>query len=182
MTGAEEPSVRPHLRPGVAVTPLRDGLHLRGRGTSLTLEGSRALPVLWKLLAARLAPGPDAAARPAAEPKVAAALATVTARLREHDLIVDHPDGARLPTWTGAVADEPDGAAAALAAAHPVVAAADPDGPVARAVAGALARGGTAAPTVVAEPGLPAGQVVLSAGEPPMAVAVRCGADGGFVT
>ncbi|MFJ8622150.1 hypothetical protein ACIRD3_04825 [Kitasatospora sp. NPDC093550] len=193
---------RPHLRPGVAVTLLQDGLHLRGRGTSLTLEGSRALPALWKLLAARLAPGPETAAEPvpgpetAAEPvaapapatapvpeaKVAAALATVTARLREHDLIVDHPAGARLPSWPGSVADRPADAAGALAAARPVVAAADPDGPLARAVARALARGGTAAPTPVAEAGLPAGRVVLSTGEPPVAVAVQCGADGGFVT
>ncbi|GHF75912.1 hypothetical protein GCM10018790_62310 [Kitasatospora xanthocidica] len=179
--GAVRPRLRPHLRPGVAVTPLREGLHLRGRGTGLTLEGSRALPELWKLLAARLAPGPEAA-EPVTEPKVAAALATVTARLREHDLIVDHPAGARLPDWPGAVADEPGVAAAALAAARPVVAAADPDGPLGRAVAQALAAGGTAAPTVVAEPGLPPGRVVASAGEPPVAVAVQCGTDGGFVT
>ncbi|MEV7774350.1 hypothetical protein [Kitasatospora sp. NPDC086791] len=180
--GTEPGALRPHLRPGVAVTPLRDGLHLRGRGTSLTLEGSRALPALWKLLAARLAPGADPAAEPVPAPQVAAALATVTARLREHDLIVDHPDGARLPGWTGAVAEEPGRAAAALAAAHPVVAAADPDGPVARAVARALVRGGTAVPVVVAEPGLPVGRVVVSAGAPPVAVAVQCGAEGGFVT
>ncbi|MER7769510.1 hypothetical protein [Kitasatospora sp. NPDC096140] len=173
--------VRPHLRPGVAVTRLRDGLHLRGRGSSLTLEGSRVLPALWKLLDARLAPGADPAA-PVPEPKVAAALATVTARLREHDLIVDHPSGARLPLWPGAVAAEPGGAAAALAATRPVVAAADPDGPLARAVARGLARGGTAAPAVVADAGLPAGRVVASAGAPPVAVAVQCGADGGFVT
>ncbi|RKT20125.1 hypothetical protein BX285_4606 [Streptomyces sp. 1114.5] len=183
-------AVRPHLRPGVAATPLRDGLHLRGRGTSLTLEGSRALPALWKLLAARLAPstthGPDSATLPVTEPKVAAALATVTARLREHDLIVDHPDGDRLPPWPGSVAQAPGDTAAALAAVRLVVAAADPDGPLAAAVARALARGGTAAPVVVADPALPAGRVVASAGEPPVAaavaVAVQCGADGGFVT
>ncbi|WP_051709135.1 hypothetical protein [Streptomyces sp. NRRL S-350] len=181
--GAARPGrLRPHLRPGVAATPLRDGLHLRGRGTSLTLEGSRALPVLWKLLAARLAPGPDAAAQPVPEPQVAAALATVTARLREHDLVVDHPDGTRLPHWPGSVAAAPARAATALAAVRPVVAAADPDGPPARALARALARAGTAAPVVVAEPGLPAGRVVASAGEPAVAVAVQCGVDGGFVT
>ncbi|MER7580574.1 hypothetical protein [Kitasatospora sp. NPDC097691] len=182
MTGPERGAVRPHLRPGVAVTRLRDGLHLRGRGTSLTLEGSSALPVLWKLLAARLAPGAEPATAPEPEPKVAAALATVTARLREHDLIVDHPSGARLPLWPGSVAAEPGDAAAALAAARPMVAAADPDGPLARAVARALARGGTAAPAVVAEAGLPAGRVVVSTGSPPVAVAVQCDADGGFVT
>ncbi|MFF2747252.1 hypothetical protein ACFVVA_17095 [Kitasatospora sp. NPDC058048] len=186
---AEPDAVRPRLRPGVAVTPLREGLHLRGRESSVTLEGSRALPALWQVLAARLGPqreDVDAEAVDAAvEPRVAAALATVTARLREHGLLVDHPDGVRLPPWPGAVADDPGGAEAALAAARPVVAAADPDGPSARAVARALARGGTAAPAVVAEPGLPAGRVVATAAGPAgteLAVAVQCGADGGFVT
>ncbi|MFE4483138.1 hypothetical protein ACFRQP_41320, partial [Kitasatospora sp. NPDC056789] len=139
---AEPETHRPRLRPGVAVTPLREGLHLRGRDTSLTLEGSRALPALWQVLAARLGPDAEAAgaaADAAVEPKVAAALATVTARLREHGLLVDHPDGERLPPWPGSVADDPGGAVAALAAARPVVAAADPDGPSARAVARALA-------------------------------------------
>ncbi|MFE4359499.1 hypothetical protein [Kitasatospora sp. NPDC056800] len=185
---AEPETHRPRLRPGVAVTPLREGLHLRGRDTSLTLEGSRALPALWQVLAARLGPDAEAAgaaADAAVEPKVAAALATVTARLREHGLLVDHPDGERLPSWPGSVADDPGGAAAALAAARPVVAAADPDGPSARAGARALARGGTAAPAVVAEPGLPPGRVVAAADGPSgraVAVAVQCGADGGLVT
>ncbi|MGW7445783.1 hypothetical protein ACWGJO_20755, partial [Kitasatospora sp. NPDC054795] len=146
---AEPDAVRPRLRPGVAVTPLREGLHLRGRESSVTLEGSRALPALWQVLAARLGPqaeAVDAAVDAAVEPRVAAALATVTARLREHGLLVDHPDGVRLPPWPGAVADDPGRAEAALAAARPVVAAADPDGPSTRAVARALARGGTATP------------------------------------
>ncbi|MFI2608528.1 hypothetical protein [Kitasatospora sp. NPDC018619] len=185
---AEPDAARPRLRPGVAVTPLREGLHLRGRATSLTLEGSRALPALWRVLALRL--GPDAAAAattagPELGPEAAAALAAVTARLREHGLLVDHPDGQRLPPWPGAVAEDPGGAAAALAAARPVVAAADPDGPAARAVARALARGGTAAPAVRAEPGLPAERVVLAAEGPtgrPVAVAVQTGPDAGFVT
>ncbi|MFJ9445676.1 hypothetical protein ACIRRH_28015 [Kitasatospora sp. NPDC101235] len=202
---ADPEAVRPRLRPGVAVTPLREGLHLRGRDTSLTLEGSRSLPALWQVLAARLGPDADAGREPdagpdadagrepdagpdadaAVGPKLAAALATVTARLREHGLLVDHPDGARLPPWPGSVADDPGGAAAALAAAHPVVAAADPDGPLARAVVRALARGGTRAPAVVAELGLPAGRVVATADDPAartVAVAVQSGADGGFVT
>ncbi|MFD4656958.1 hypothetical protein ACFWP2_15180 [Kitasatospora sp. NPDC058444] len=181
---AEPDAVRPRLRPGVAVTPLREGLHLRGRDGSVTLEGSRALPALWQVLAARLGPQAEALDT-AVEPRVAAALATVTERLREHGLLVDHPDGARLPSWPGAVADDPGGAAAALAAARPVVAAADPHGAPARAVVRALARGGTAAPTVVAEPGLPAGRVVATADGPAgtaVAVALQYGADGGFVT
>ncbi|MFD4535872.1 hypothetical protein [Kitasatospora sp. NPDC058492] len=198
------PEPRPRLRPGVAVTPLRDGLHLRGRGTSLTLEGSRALPALWKLLEARL--GSEADGHPEAVPaRVEAALATVTARLREYDLLVDqpgrpgnadhpdradHPDGAdrpgrpdgrELPLWPASVAARPAAAAAALAAARPVVSAADPDGPGARAVARALARGG-AEPTVLAEAGLPVGRVVAAVSDPPVAVAMQCDADGGFVT
>ncbi|MFJ6378605.1 hypothetical protein ACIQI7_01170 [Kitasatospora sp. NPDC092039] len=177
---AEPVTERPHLRPGVAVTPLREGLHLRGRSTSLTLEGSRSLPALWEVLSARL-DGDPAATAETGHPKVEAALATVTARLREHDLLVDHPDGADLPPWPGSVADRPGDAAAALAAAHPVVASADPDDATARAVARALARGG-ARPTVVAEPSLPAGQVLAVAGEPPVAVGLRYGPDGGFVT
>ncbi|MFF4382661.1 hypothetical protein [Kitasatospora sp. NPDC001547] len=177
---AEPVTERPHLRPGVAVTPLREGLHLRGRSTSLTLEGSRSLPALWEVLSARL-DGDPAATAETGHPKVEAALATVTARLREHDLLVDHPDGAGLPPWPGSVADRPGDAAAALAAAHPVVASADPDDATARAVARALARGG-ARPTVVAEPALPAGQVLAVAGEPPVAVGLRYGPEGGFVT
>ncbi|MFB6887971.1 hypothetical protein ACFCX4_01475 [Kitasatospora sp. NPDC056327] len=210
---AAEPTVepiagRPRLRPGVAVTPLREGLHLRGRGTSLTLEGSRALPALWEVLSARLAGGPATGTEPgrpgaeaeppgpgtdapapaagppapaAAHPKLEAALTTVTARLREHDLLVDHPVGTEPPPWPGSVADRPGDAVAALAAARPVVSSADPDGATARAVARALARGGTE-PTVVADASLPAGQVLAVAGEPPVAVGLRCGTDGGFVT
>ncbi|WP_406110182.1 hypothetical protein [Kitasatospora purpeofusca] len=207
---AEPDTGHPRLRPGVAVTPLREGLHLRGRGTSLTLEGSRALPALWEVLSARLAgdpaattdpgrPGtgagagagaagagsPEAAAgRPdptAGHPKLEAALATVTARLREHDLLVDRFDGAEPPPWPGSVAERPGDAVAAIAAAHPVVVAADPEDGTALAVARALTRGG-AAPTVRADASLPVGQVLVVAGEPPVAVGLRCDADGGFVT
>ncbi|MFE7189950.1 hypothetical protein [Kitasatospora sp. NPDC057541] len=198
---AEPAAGRPRLRPGVAVTPLREGLHLRGRRTSLTLEGSRSLPALWEVLSARLADGPPADADPArpepdagrpgaatgqphpmaGHPKLEAALATVTARLREHGLLVDRFDDAEPPPWPGSVAEHPGAAATALAAARPVVAAADPDDGTAHAVARALARGG-ARPTVVADASLPAGQVLVVAGEPPVAVGLRCGADGGFVT
>ncbi|MFE6748120.1 hypothetical protein ACFVGM_19870 [Kitasatospora purpeofusca] len=210
---AEPAAGRPQLRPGVAVTPLREGLHLRGRGTSLTLEGSRALPVLWEVLSARLAGGPAAAAAPgqpatgaeaspgaspstspgspgpatgrpdptAGHPKLEAALATVTARLREHDLLVDRFDDTEPPAWPGSVAERPGDAAAAIAAAHPVVVAADPLDATALALARALTRGG-AEPTVLADPSLPVGQVLVLAGEPPVAVGLRYDADGGFVT
>ncbi|MFD4910917.1 hypothetical protein [Kitasatospora purpeofusca] len=198
---AEPDAGQPRLRPGVAVTPLREGLHLRGRGTSLTLEGSRALPLLWEVLSARLAdapanatdpgragtaagspePAPGPPDRTAGHPKLEAALATVTARLREHDLLVDRFDGAEPPPWPGSVAERPGDAVAAIAAARPVVVAADPEDGTALAVARALARGG-AAPTVRADASLPVGQVLVVAGEPPVAVGLRCDADGGFVT
>ncbi|CAM5296001.1 Putative thiopeptide-lantipeptide biosynthesis related protein OS=Streptomyces glaucescens OX=1907 GN=SGLAU_00745 PE=4 SV=1 [Streptomyces glaucescens] len=66
------PPPRPRLRPGVAVTPLVAGLHLRGRGAGVTLEGSRALPLLWKLLSARLAADRVAARRRRSRPRTAA--------------------------------------------------------------------------------------------------------------
>ncbi|CAN3985507.1 hypothetical protein [Kitasatospora purpeofusca] len=198
---AEPDAGQPRLRPGVAVTPLREGLHLRGRGTSLTLEGSRALPALWEVLSARLADAPADATHPgragpaaggpepapgtpdttAGHPKLEAALATVTARLREHDLLVDRFDGAEPPPWPGSVAERPGDAVAAIAAAHPVVLVADPEDGTALAVARALARGG-AAPTVRADASLPVGQVLVVAGEPSVAVGLRCDPDGGFVT
>ncbi|MFJ7911909.1 hypothetical protein [Kitasatospora sp. NPDC096204] len=176
---AEPVTGRTRLRPGVAVTPLLEGLHLRGRGTSLTLEGSRSLPALWEVLSARLGAGPQDVAE-AGDPRVEAALATVTAHLRAHGLLVEHPDGEQPPPWPGSVAERPGDAAAALAAACPVVASADPDGEPARAVARALARGGAA--PVVTEAALPAGQVLVVAGDPPVAVGMQCEADGGFVT
>ncbi|MBD0708160.1 hypothetical protein BU197_07030, partial [Streptomyces sp. CBMA291] len=176
---AEPVTGRTRLRPGVAVTPLVDGLHLRGRGTSLTLEGSRSLPALWEVLSARLGADPRSAAE-AGHPKAEAALAVVVAHLREHGLLVDHPHGTQPPPWPGSVAERPGDAATALAAALPVVASADPEGEPARAVARALARGGTV--PVVTKAALPAGQVLVVAGDPPVAVGMQCETDGGFVT
>ncbi|NEC19079.1 hypothetical protein G3I50_12535, partial [Streptomyces parvus] len=42
------------LRPGVAVTELPDGVHLRGWITGVTLEGGPGLRVLWSRLAETL--------------------------------------------------------------------------------------------------------------------------------
>ncbi|MFK0222666.1 hypothetical protein ACIQWN_31310 [Streptomyces vinaceus] len=194
MTGAE-PS-RPRLRPGLAVTPLREGLHLRGRDTSVTLEGSRALPALWELLRERLGeededrPGvreyveaaPGTPRLDPADPRVDAALDALTAQLRAHDLLTEYPAGGPEPAaWLGASAARPGPAAAALAAARPVVAAADPEGPLATALISALHRAG-ALPRPCRDTGLAADRVVAVAGTPPVAVAVARTAEGGFVT
>ncbi|MFF4850635.1 hypothetical protein [Streptomyces sp. NPDC001194] len=212
MTGAGPGRLR--LRPGVAVTPLREGLHLRGRDGSVTLEGSKALPALWELLSERLGYGSGSASGSASEvasevasgsgsasgdvpgaggeagrrrldpadPRVESALAALTAQLHAHDLLAEYPAaGAEPPTWLGASTHRPGPAAAALAAARPVVAAADPGGPLATALIGVLDRAGTP-PQVYRDRGLPAGRVVAVAGTPPVAVAVARTAAGGFVT
>ncbi|UFQ99975.1 hypothetical protein KBP30_01605 [Streptomyces sp. Go40/10] len=213
------PVRRLRLRPGVAVTPLLAGLHLRGRGVAVTLEGSRALPALWRLLSDRLGADPPAADPFAADPlaaveravpgdggaradagagagtrtegaasdqaghRVEAALTTLTARLREHDLLVEHPDGAELPPWPGSSAAHPAQAVEAIRAARPVVAAADPRGPLAVSLVGALRRSG-AVPRVTTDVRLPPDQTVITADVPSgaVALAVSCTADGGFVT
>ncbi|WP_158838939.1 hypothetical protein [Streptomyces sp. NRRL S-1022] len=222
---------RLRLRPGVAVTPLLAGLHLRGRGVGVTLEGSRALPVLWRLLSDRLGADPhtadphtgdphaaveravpvdggaradtgagavsrlraggaagvglrsEGAANDQADPRVEAALNTLTARLREHDLLVEHPDGAELRPWPGSSAAHPAQAVEAIRTARPVVATADPRGPLAVGLVAALSRSG-AAPRVATDVRLPPDQAVITADAPSgaVAVAVSCTADGGFVT
>ncbi|GAA1569257.1 hypothetical protein [Streptomyces globosus] len=189
MTAAgEPPAVR--LRPGVAATPLRAGLHLRGRDGSVTLEGSRALPALWNLLADRLGAEPatlaGAAHRPGgldpADPRVATALDGLTAQLRAHGLVAEFPAGGQAPAaWLAASADRPGAAAAALAAAPPVVTAADPDAPLAAALLRALHRAGIR-PEARAYGSLPPGLVMAAAGVPPVAVAAGRTAGGGFVT
>ncbi|MEV6733004.1 hypothetical protein [Streptomyces sp. NPDC051364] len=195
MTAAEPPRLR--LRPGVAVTPLRNGLHLRGRDGSVTLEGSKALPALWELLSEQLGHGTEdvlgeegygrgeEAGRPRldpADPRVEAALAALTEQLHANDLLAEYPAGAAEPAaWLGACVQRPGLAAAALAAARPVVAAADPDEPLAAALISVLDRAGTP-PEVYRDTGLPADRVVAVAGTPPVAVAVARTADGGFVT
>ncbi|MFC9291599.1 hypothetical protein ACFT0E_33950, partial [Streptomyces sp. NPDC057052] len=236
---APRPEPRLRLRPGVAVTPLRAGLHLRGRGVGVTLEGSRALPALWRLLSARLAPdragrgdggprtdtGPQAGARvrtgtqaqaeagqgadvraqgdvraqaeagqgtdvraqgaasDQADLRVEAALTALTARLREHDLVVEHPQGAELPPWPGSSAAHPAEAAEAIRIARPVVATPDPGCLLAVSLVRALGRAG-ASPRVIVDGRLAAGQAVITADAPDgaVALAVSCDTDGGFVT
>ncbi|MER7763463.1 hypothetical protein [Streptomyces sp. NPDC097619] len=182
MSGGGRPAER--LRPGVAVTPLRAGLHLRGRGAGVTLEGSAALPRLWELLAPRLgaAPAPAEGGAPPA-PAVAAALDALAERLREQDLLVPADEGAGAAPWPAAAAGDPVAATARLGAARPVVSAAAPTGPLAAALLRALAAA-DAVPEARTGPGLPPGLALVTAAGPtgPVAVAVGRTADGGFVS
>ncbi|CAL9349411.1 hypothetical protein SUDANB120_00430 [Streptomyces sp. enrichment culture] len=182
------PAVR--LRPGVEATVLRSGLHLRGRDASVTLEGSRALPALWELLRDRLAPEPAAPAGAVrrsggldpADPRVAAALDRLTGQLRAHGLLAEFPAGREEPAaWLAASTERPAEAAARLAAAPPVVTAADPAAPLAAALIRALHRAGVR-PETRTDGCLPPGLVVAAAGAPPVAVAADRTAGGGFVT
>ncbi|MFE9015598.1 hypothetical protein [Streptomyces cyaneofuscatus] len=172
------------LRPGVSVTVLPHGVHLRGWITSVTLEGGAGLPVLWGRLAEALAGdgGAELARAAVAGSPLRAALVTVIGQLHDHDLLVERPAGEKddaagengdaagengdaAGQWLGAVADRPEEAAAALIRSRVRVLAARPDGPLARAAARALDRAGVRAATAEAAD-LPDGQVLLVAAEP----------------
>lgn len=173
MTADELPRLR--LRPGVMVTPLADGLHVRGRRGHVTLEGSRALPGLWKVLEPALRTG-DFTHPVWREPPTApvrTALAALVGQLRAHDALMAAADNA--PEWLAATAEDPAAADAALASARPRVMARDPDHPLAQAAARALARAGTT-PVLAADPELPSDHVVLSSAA--LAVAAGTTADG----
>ncbi|NXY99378.1 hypothetical protein HYE82_34405, partial [Streptomyces sp. BR123] len=159
-------SVR-RLRPGAAVTVLRDGLHLRGRRGSVTLEGSKALPALWRLLEEplrdggleRLLDGMEA------DSPVRRAVDTLLARLDEHDLLVTRPaepagGAGPVARWLEATGEDPAAAAAALAVARAEVLAAAPEGPLARAAGRALAAGGLPV-SYTPDPALSEGSVLL---------------------
>jgi hypothetical protein len=182
------------LRPGVAVTLLREGIHLRGRRSSVTLEGSRALPALWRMLDAALRTGDQAALAqdaPAGSP-VRAALGTLVAQLHAHDLLVGQAtttapaaDGSVAVHWLRAVADRPGAAAAAIASARPRVLSNDARGPLAQAAGRALTRSGATPSYAAAAGGVP-GQILV-VGSPPdsgerVAVAAGMSGDTAFVT
>ncbi|MFE7536267.1 hypothetical protein ACFU67_18580 [Streptomyces rhizosphaericola] len=193
------------LRPGVSVTVLHNGVHLRGWITSLTLEGGAGLPVLWGRLAEALAAGEERSraaraelvrAAPAGSP-LRAALLTVIDQLLDHDLLVGRAGGETAEgagPWLGAVAERPGAAEAALAGSRARVLGAHPDSPLVRAAARALNRAGLRA-EVAGTAGLPDGHILLAAsgpGGPPgsgqvreaaeVAVAVGVRAGLGFVT
>ncbi|MFD7031151.1 hypothetical protein ACFWAR_24265 [Streptomyces sp. NPDC059917] len=154
------------LRPGVAVTPLRAGLHLRGRRGTLTLEGGGALPALWRLLAEPLREGRVAQLLDsmAAGATLRASVDTLLGQLDAHGLLVAGPSpaapGGPVADWTGASAGRPEVAAAALARFRAEVVAAAPDGPLAAAAGRALAAGGLPLDRT-ADPELPADRVLL---------------------
>ncbi|MFF2696750.1 hypothetical protein ACFVUQ_00120 [Streptomyces cyaneofuscatus] len=165
------------LRPGVSVTVLPHGVHLRGWITSVTLEGGAGLPVLWGRLAEALAGdgGAELAQAAVAGSPLRAALVTVIGQLHDHDLLVERParekgdaageNGDAAGQWLGAVADRPAEAAAALIRNRVQILAARPDAPLARAAARALDRAGVRAATAEAAD-LPDGQVLLVAAGP----------------
>ncbi|MGY1584618.1 hypothetical protein [Streptomyces sp. MN13] len=177
--GTTEPAL-PRLRPDVAVTPLRAGLHLRGRRGSVTLEGSTALPALWRLLEEPLRTGDaeELDRRAAPGTPVRKALDTLVERLRDHDLVVSAPTG-HAADWVAATAVRPADTAAALAAARVEVASGAPGGPLAEAVSRALSDAGVAWSPAV-DPALPGNVVLLrEAGGGRRAVAVGVGVGGG---
>ncbi|WP_327167367.1 hypothetical protein [Streptomyces subrutilus] len=168
---APVPGTVRRLRPGVAVTPLRGGLHLRGRRRNVTLEGSPALPALWDFLAGPLRAGGLEALLEDMEPGSAArrAVETVVAQLDAHDLLVTGPagpagSGAPGPAddWIEVTADDPARAAAALAATRAEVVSGVPGTALARAVGRALAAAGLPVAHTT-DPTLPEGRVHLYA-------------------
>ncbi|MEU9715989.1 hypothetical protein [Streptomyces sp. NPDC047976] len=154
------------LRPGVVASTLAGGLHLRGWNGSVTLEGSPALPALWRMLDGALRTGGAAglAARAGDGTPLRAALCALIGQLHAHGMLVEEPappDGAPAGEWLLAVADRPAEAAAALAGARVEVRAADPGGPLASAAVRALARAGV--PAVRARAAGGRGRVLLRA-------------------
>ncbi|MEO3973635.1 hypothetical protein [Streptomyces sp. CAU 1734] len=180
------------LRPGVSATVLRDGVHLRGWITSVSLEGNPAIPALWEHLADALAGDGGTAlagAAPAGSP-LRAALVTLIGRLHDHDLLVerygtDGTPGGLAGQWLDTAAGRPAEAADRLARVRTRLLAGRPDGALARAAGRALHHSGTPAEPV-RDTGLPAGRIILTAastaGGEVFAVAAGVYAGGGFVT
>ncbi|MEU3915476.1 hypothetical protein [Streptomyces sp. NPDC029721] len=189
MTTVARPRAVRRLRPGVAVTPLRAALHLRGRGGSLTLEGSEALPALWRLLEGPLREGGLEALLDGMEPRSALrrAVDVLLGQLEAHGLLTTgeaEPPGEDLVgRWLAESAERPADAAAALAGVRAEVLAGDPGDPLARAAGRALEQGGLAV-TRTADPDLPGGRILLRVhgdGAGPAVAAGRAGA-GGYAT
>lgn len=190
-TGGTRANGSGRLRPGTAATPLRAGLHLRGRRGSVTLEGSTAVPVVWGLLEEPLRSGHLAGFREGLEPgsAVRTAVDTLLDRLADHDLLIPAPPAAGHPDptvtrWIDATATHPADAAALLATTRAEVLARDPASPTATAAVRALTAGGVPV-TLTPDPDLPHDRVLLTlrggAGPDRAVVAGRGGATG-YVT
>ncbi|MER6251805.1 hypothetical protein ABT224_10580 [Streptomyces sp. NPDC001584] len=189
-SGGDRPHPGGRLRPGTAATPLRAGLHLRGRRGSVTLEGSTAVPVVWSLLEEPLRRGRLAEFQEGLEPGSAlrAAVATLLGRLADHDLLLPAPSAAPHPDpavarWIDATAARPADAAAHLATARAEVLARDPASPPAAAAVRALTAGGVPV-TLTPDPDLPPGRVLLTVrgAGPDRAVVTGRGGATGYVT
>ncbi|MFJ7203894.1 hypothetical protein ACIQWR_10225 [Streptomyces sp. NPDC098789] len=158
---------RRRLRPGVTATALARGLHLRGWSASVTLEGSPALPGLWRMLeeALREGGGADLADRTPVGTPLRTALCTLIRQLDLHGMLVEEtalPTGGAADRWLRTVADRPAEASAALRDALVEVRAGDPGARLAAAALRALARAGVTARAVTPAAGGP-DRVLLSA-------------------
>ncbi|MFG2991665.1 hypothetical protein ACGFZK_20625 [Streptomyces sp. NPDC048257] len=192
-TGGGRASGGDRLRPGTAATPLRAGLHLRGRRGSVTLEGSTAVPVVWGLLEEPLRSGRLAEFREGLEPGSAlrTAVDTLVGQLADHDLLVPGPPPAAehpavdpaVARWIDATAGHPADAATALAAARAEVLARDPASAPATAAVRALEAGGLPV-TRTPDPELPGDRVLLTVrgGGQDRTVAAGRGGATGYVT
>ncbi|WP_371680551.1 hypothetical protein [Streptomyces sp. NBC_01276] len=179
------------LRPGVTASALARGLHLRGWITSITLEGSPALPALWRMVedALRTGGAADLAARTGAGTPLRGALCTLIGQLHAHGMLVEDvalPAAGPAHDWLLKVAARPADAAAALAAARVEVRAAGPGGALVTAALRALAHAGVGAARYAPGAGTSAGGPVLLtatlADGTERAVGAAVHPDGAFVT
>ncbi|MCX5192604.1 hypothetical protein OOK31_01645 [Streptomyces sp. NBC_00249] len=177
------------LRPGVTASALAQGLHVRGWSSAVSMEGSPALPALWRMVeeALRADGAADLAARAPAGTPLRAALCTLIGQLHTQGMLVGAstaPADGPAAEWLATVAARPAEAAAALAATRVEVRTADRDDPLAPAALRALARAGVTA--TLAGSREPAGSgVLLTAARPDgteLAVAALARPGGAFVT
>lgn len=178
------------LRPGTAATPLRAGLHLRSRRSSITLEGGTAVPVVWSLLEEPLRSGRLAQFRSSLEAGSAlrTAVDTLLDRLADHDLLIPTPPASghldpAVARWIDATATHPTHAAALLTTARAEVLTRDPASPPATAAVRALTAGAVPV-TLTPDPDLPPNRILLTirgAGTDRTVAAGRGGATG-YVT
>ncbi|MFC5288682.1 hypothetical protein ACFPM7_16600 [Actinokineospora guangxiensis] len=173
------------LRPVVHVTPTATGLHFRGWTSSFTVEAGAGLARLWERLAGPLAAGvEDSWLTPAQHTPapVAAAIASIMANLRDHDMLVTVPPGwgepgpgmpaPKVAAWLESSAADP---AAAWALLRAVTVDLDGPGPLVEAARRSLAATGVRVGSVG-----PGTELVLVAGD--LAVRAGCAGETGFVT